>query len=472
VKNLDETDVDCGGAEAPKCADTKACKAPTDCTSKVCTGDVCQAPTKTDGVQNGDESDVDCGGTTTGADRCAPGKVCAVNEDCSSKGCNYDKKCAAGRTCTQKAGGTTCGAGETGTAGADHEDCCTRLSSTGGPQGAFKVDKYLITAGRMRAFLDALNGKVRDYFTNAMTKPLGWNDALTKWLPNAWDTTGITDEHPNVYSAYAQVAGGITHDAPANQGCVIETATGGLSYGHPTFLVPNGTHMKNGVQVAGATALYGELYTRWMTQEQLDERALNCTNWVMLAALCAYDGGQMISRPEYDYLYDFDASGAVSDWPWGSTPVAGSSPYDGTIIGPAGPPAMAKSTACASCVDDFVNWRFNYWYPAAIPNGATENDESRYISAPGRFPKGGGRELTAGDPKSRVQDLAGLMIEATSTTTANKNYTLTDSSVVNLPGVVWRGGSWEGHAIATTWNNGEFTYLSKYGKLGSRCVYY
>lgn len=468
MKNLDETDVDCGGAEAPKCGDGKGCKAPTDCTSKVCTGDVCQVPSKTDGVQNGDESDVDCGGTTTAADRCAPGKVCAVNEDCSSKGCNYDKKCAAGRTCTLKAGGTTCGAGETGTAGADHEDCCTRLTTSGGPQGAFKIDKYLITAGRMRAFLDAVNGKVRDYFTNVATKPMGWDDSLTKWLPNAFDTAGITDEDPNVYSAYAQVAGGIVHDAPTNQGCFI-----GDSTGHPTFMVPNGPHMKNGVQVAGATSIYGEDYVRWMTQDQLDERALNCTNWVMFVALCAYDGGKMISREEYDYVYDFDATGALSPWPWGASPAAGSSPYDGAIIGPAGPPGSASQNPCPTCADDYVNWAFNYWYPVtpAVPANA-DQDQSNYISAPGRFPKGGSRELTPGDPKTRVQDLAGLMIEGTRSTTANKDYTLTNNTVVNLPGVVWRGGSWEGHAISNTWKNGEFTYLSKYGKMGSRCVYY
>ena len=120
-----------------------------------------------------------------------------------------------------------------------------------------------------------------------------------------------------------------------------------------------------------------------------------------------------------------------------------------------------------------MNWFFNYWSPVtpAVPANA-DQDQSNYISAPGRFPKGGSRELTPGDPKTRVQDLAGLFIEFTRTTTANKNWTLTDDSVVNLPGVVWRGGSWEGHGIGTTWQSGEFTYLSKYGKTGSRCVYY
>src|SRR4051812_40039467 len=47
VKNGDETDVDCGGTKAPPCPDAKHCLAAADCTSNVCAGEVCQAPTHT-----------------------------------------------------------------------------------------------------------------------------------------------------------------------------------------------------------------------------------------------------------------------------------------------------------------------------------------------------------------------------------------------------------------------------------------
>jgi hypothetical protein len=69
VQNGQETDIDCGGPICAKCAPTNHCRAPLDCTSKVCkpgppgTPDVCQAPSCTDGVQNGDETGVDCGGS-------------------------------------------------------------------------------------------------------------------------------------------------------------------------------------------------------------------------------------------------------------------------------------------------------------------------------------------------------------------------------------------------------------------------
>ncbi len=492
IENLDETDVDCGGAtadangQAPRCADGKKCAAASDCASKVCdpSAKTCTAPTETDGVQNGDESDVDCGGTTTGAPRCPATKSCVVDDDCASRGCSYQKKCAAGRSCTLQDGGDTCGSGEVGKPGAAHEDCCARITSATGPSGAFSVDKYLITAGRMRAFVDAVNGKVRDYISNPARKPAWWNDAWTPYLPNAWDSTGIpNNEHINIWSTYAQLAGGIIHDSPVNQGCWIgapDPTPGNGSYGHPTFFVPKGPHMKGGATVDGAENIYGDGYTRWLTQAELDRKPLNCTTWVMLAALCAYDGGQLISRQEFDFIYDSDGTGVVSKYPWGDTPNAGGYAMVGatwTKVGPA--TTGASKTPCPTCEDDRVNWSFNYQYPP-LPGGNVDfvRDQAYFIAAPGRFPKGASRPLNA-DLSSRVQDIAGLMIEATRTSTGTASYKLTfgndaanDDRTVTLQDVVWRGGSWEGHAVTSTWQDKQFNIVSKYGKTGSRCVYY
>ena len=85
VKNGDESDVDCGGSCPTKCADTKACTAPSDCLSAVCTGNVCAAPSCTDSVKNGDESDVDCGGGCS--TKCGVGKACGVPADCATSNC-------------------------------------------------------------------------------------------------------------------------------------------------------------------------------------------------------------------------------------------------------------------------------------------------------------------------------------------------------------------------------------------------
>jgi hypothetical protein len=87
--------VDCGGAtcvaQSALCADTKGCQSGADCQSGVCQGQKCQAPTCTDTLKNGDESDVDCGGAKCPG--CANGKACSVAGDCVSKACT-SKTCS------------------------------------------------------------------------------------------------------------------------------------------------------------------------------------------------------------------------------------------------------------------------------------------------------------------------------------------------------------------------------------------
>ena len=102
VKNADETDVDCGGAKCPKCADNKKCSKAADCTSGVCdpTTGLCLAPTCTDQVQNGDETDVDCGGTTCA--KCADLKKCKSALDCVSGVCDAKTGLCVAASCTDK----------------------------------------------------------------------------------------------------------------------------------------------------------------------------------------------------------------------------------------------------------------------------------------------------------------------------------------------------------------------------------
>src|SRR5690606_23237595 len=145
-----ETDVDCGGS-APPCADGKMCKIGPDCQSEVCKAGRCQPPGPDDGIKNADETDVDCGGKK--APKCAVGKGCKAHSDCTSDACAHDGKCVAMKSCTGHFGGDTCGAGDTGTPGAKHESCCTTVSvddRSQGQGGAFRIDKYHVTAGRMR----------------------------------------------------------------------------------------------------------------------------------------------------------------------------------------------------------------------------------------------------------------------------------------------------------------------------------
>jgi hypothetical protein len=89
VKNGNEADIDCGGLCLPskQCANGLACNNGADCISGVCTGKICQAGTCNDGVQNADETGIDCGGRCASQNKCADKMGCVVSNDCSSGIC-------------------------------------------------------------------------------------------------------------------------------------------------------------------------------------------------------------------------------------------------------------------------------------------------------------------------------------------------------------------------------------------------
>jgi hypothetical protein len=82
-----ETDVDCGGNVCGvACADGKGCLVATDCTSGFCGPDSnCHPATCNDKVKDVNETDVDCGGTD--CQKCASGKYCNGKADCISNAC-------------------------------------------------------------------------------------------------------------------------------------------------------------------------------------------------------------------------------------------------------------------------------------------------------------------------------------------------------------------------------------------------
>lgn len=494
IKNGDETDTDCGGATAPKCADDKACGVAGDCTSGICTNNVCVAPSYTDGIKNGPETDVDCGGDNVVAHRCKGGKACAAAGDCKSSLCN-NNVCAFARSCDGVVrGGNTCGVGETASPGKVHEDCCTQVEvPAGGALGTFTVDKYLITAGRFRKFLDTEQGNARGYITN--NKPAWWKDMWTPYLPVTFDQRNMPPgEHINIYSAYAAVGAAVIRDEPSSQGCYI-----GSSYGHPTYYVPTGVHQKNGVNTNGTNGITGDNYTRWISQDLLDEKPLNCTSFILFAAFCAWDGGEVITDAQYQYLYDSDHAGAVSRYPWGTPPnmdcsgatcVNGpgydpvNNPHPGgrtgslfqDLVGP-GTAGFGSRKPCPGCVTDWVNWSWTYVYPAPGNDVNRQRDQAFNISAPGRFPKGNSTPVNpAGE---RIADLAGPYIHITST---QVNAAVTQNfDFGNNPGtpgddrlnqtidtVRWRGGSFESHGLGGSYT---FSTVVKYGKAGTRCIH-
>ena len=235
-KNQAETDIDCGGGTAPKCADGKTCAGNDDCATGFCPPGtlVCTAPSYVDGVQNGNETDLDCGGTGAGVKKCAETKKCLVDADCFGA-CNYKKLCVDQPSCkgvagsvTSASGADTCGYGEAGidapthlgpggVVQPGHESCCRSLKVTGYtdpvmPAGKTEVfvDKYEITAGRMRAFMEAIGGGV-DALGNAKSPDV--KGYMATHRPNRWNT-GWENVLPanNVGSQATYVVKGTTTD--------------------------------------------------------------------------------------------------------------------------------------------------------------------------------------------------------------------------------------------------------------------
>ncbi len=88
TQNQDETDADCGGVKCGKCAVGKSCKVKEDCQSDYCLDGKCwNAPPKMclNMVKDGDETDVDCGGAECGP--CKSSKACRLGSDCATGIC-------------------------------------------------------------------------------------------------------------------------------------------------------------------------------------------------------------------------------------------------------------------------------------------------------------------------------------------------------------------------------------------------
>ncbi len=516
VKNGDETGVDCGGPTANKpCADLQACtvgQGVRDCTSQICTGSICQVPTDSDGVKNGTETDLDCGGAA--AKSCLAGKACVANTDCSSKGCNIDSKtCAWGRSCISHHGNDTCGVGDetfaraadaahpvaaTMTSGTkDHHDCCE--SAIVNPDGVagnaddFRLDKYQITAGRMRRFIEATGGNVRGWVQNARGNLAGesfMDPVAATQLPATFDQylplTLLGDESaptvpPNdgrfhVVNATSAVnvtahLGGYRFTTEpggdAGYGCTIATG----AYGARTYRLE-----------ANQLSLGGERQHA-LTQERLDEKSLTCVDYYMLAAFCAWDGGRLETKSEHDIAWGPHAR------PWGDD--TGTQGFNDalSVTRYRGDPNNTLDNIderTAANIGNFnrtwlerVNggWNYSnyviqdrmrfltgrttvYAFTGETEKSYTDYDQSYGVAPPGRYPSGAG-------PWAH-QDLLGNVIEITATGVpagSGISYQWTKNGSYEEY-VHWNGNN----PFDTGYDGFQFSGMTKYGRAGGRCA--
>jgi len=334
IKDNGESDIDCGGPNAAPCTDGKTCATNTDCESKYCVeqSKVCAAPRSDDNIKNGDETDVDCGGAK--APKCAIGKGCLSDRDCEAA-CNYANKCVDAPSCKPHLGGDTCGKGEVGQVGTSHESCCRSLPVTGytapgHPDKVVYLDKYEITTGRVRAFITAITEKyggmpkIRDWIV-ANPPPI-WDAAWNKFLPVDFDGEEITiakellgDRRPNAAPDATPVP---ETDEPRKTGvdfqfngslfvylhgnnCSTHAPTG---YGFPTFFYPANVLAKMGPEYIPRAD--GKDYAGGLVpaSEHLEVKAMNCISNALLAAFCHWDGGQLATDEVLDFITNAPAN--------------------------------------------------------------------------------------------------------------------------------------------------------------------
>jgi hypothetical protein len=395
-KDGTETDVDCGGT-CPACGTGLDCLGGADCVSLVCTTKTCVAATCSDGVLNEGESDVDCGGPACPA--CAVGKTCLAHADCESNGCDYSGHCALGRSCTQHHGGDTCGAGEdtdlgaTPTTATGEESCCTTIPI---PGTALTVDKYLITAGRIRAWVTRLGGNLRAFTTSIPATNPYWNPAWNQYIPSTTDEVDLQlgpFPAPLTPSPYPETNTTLDADGEPSgnwlgqwrEGCTMGSA------GHP-----------DGARTWWTDHPIGSDFGPFAyPQDFLDDKMINCIDSYMLTAFCIWDGGHLATDAEL-----------AAAWGPGPFPWSGAAP--GVLINqdtqePTGEDAMGRDASSyvvhefgLSPVEFMAPYTYNY-----DPFGL-HADNTIHIAAPGRFPLGAGPHGHA--------DLAGATYEATAIT--------------------------------------------------------
>lgn len=472
-QNNGETDVDCGGPSAPKCPDDKKCAGDTDCATGYCNAaKVCKTPTYTDGVKNGTETDVDCGGTTTtaGFKKCDAGKVCVEDTDCLGA-CNYEKKCVDVPSCKVHFGGDTCGP-ENVRGAEKQENCCKTLQVTGftDPTHAGKtvyLDKYEITAGRVRAWLDSIPGQnVKAWI--AANPPTIWHSSWTQFLPTGTGSDVIAvPRKPTVEAENPPYNRNMGTNFQFNQQLFIyvhghNCGNEVSAYGKATFFYPAAVMALNG-GVARANPTDGTNVIP--AQEALDVKSMNCITSAMLQAFCAWDGGQL-------------ATDEVLDFVTGSAPTLGSTAGCGGAVGnrcaPVNDVIASSDSGAIPSGGPPLNFYFPYYDNGA--GGTATHEATSYISAPGRKlttgPKAGTHtdevRINAGDEPwmelhGNVHEIA---LDTTNGALANVQASGQSSFHVKYRGIGYSSARAGGNTVATNMSFPEY----RAGYSGGRCM--
>ena len=345
------------------------------------------------------------------------------------------------RSCGQTNGGKTCGA-------QGNDDCCKAIAVPK-PGAAFALDKYNITAGRMRQFVTAVNGDVRGWIQKH--RPDWWEPSWDPMVPITMDdgekqtdpNNRTWDEGKGFDGVYQQL-GPIHYGAegPGNEGCFTRQIGNARTYRLPDDA--NKT-LFNDVQQ--------------YTQDDLDKKSLQCVTWYMVAAFCAWDGGRIPTLDEINFAFDGGEPAKHNPYPWGKTPVPSGWSAEFASL------ADAKANGQVSPKggeQDRANTRYNFFEPAKrlCVGNTNQCDYSLYIAPPGRFPKGDG-PFGHSDLVGNVYNVAGPLNGAAGSDPTKRTAPLA------------RVGAFDGHDIPTkhpATDNGKWNTLQKYLAVGGRCA--
>ena len=544
-KNGTETDVDCGGATAPKCVVDKTCAADTDCVDGYCPAATlkCTLPRYDDSVKNGSETDTDCGGNVAanGFKKCAQDRACLVDTDCNGACKDFagTKKCIDAPSCKPHFGGDTCGTNEVGTGAeshlgpasavvAGHESCCTTLevktyTDPVMPAGKTKVylDKYEITAGRMRAFLEAVGGGV-DGLGNAKppnvqaymaaNRPTRWNNGWETVLPatnagsQATYVVGYASgdklnpgqdqyvaNHRTQTTWWIRATGptSTATQAAGQQGTyTVETglfyvlgtyAMFPEYYANPTVWTGEGqgegyavNHALNCSNAHGAygwstywfddatVAAYNGGVKKGFPKSTLDQKAMTCAPNALFAAFCAWDGGQLATAEVMDAVTGNTVSPIYDD---GVDPMCQGTPTRGACQG--GKLAPGKSFCNNNTLNSFPDGGqgcYNVYYYPGYPDQAAGESLAAF------------RARTDYDDSSKVAPPGRVLADVISSNAADEPWM---DLIGNLQEVVLKKGEtarFDYRGYGLEWSsiqhhhNQQTTPRNKAGSFGARCM--
>lgn len=389
--------VDAGGGGG---AAGSTCRTDDDCESR-CAAGVCTAPTTTDGKRSPSlgETDVDCGGPS--APKCDDGRGCGADTDCTTGVCATSKKCVTAPSCrgtNGPSGVETCGTAEPGTPGATVESCCRSLPLP--KTTTRRLDKYEITAGRIREFITALaaanagNPDVRSFAkAQASANPTSQLGQVMTKFPGLLDILPANKAPTSTLPLPVHLGAFPLDRINELDGCFV----GPDAYGHATYWQPPEDLKPLGVGYPSNDPDGVRRYSR----EVLDAKPMNCMMPLVFAAFCAWDGGELALTTDYREVWGRQ-SVVINEitlfHPWDQlVPIGGFNWRNGQ-----GAEACPIPGWCTSAPTEF------YRFPAS---GATlADDGTPSIAAPGRFPQDVTKAKSANG--EGWYDIAGNLMEA------------------------------------------------------------